>query len=584
MRKFNLIDEPWIKVMTFDQGSKMVSLRELLLHSQEYRGLAGESDPQDAAVLRILEGIVHPLLTRYEPSGEKCQITDLREARTRWAKVWRQGSLPKEPVNQYLDEWYDRFWLVDDERPFMQCLFAKERKSKIKKTRKMEVDEGVQSVAKLDGCRSESGNKIRLFQGKSGAGLETMTYDEAIRWLLHLIVFDDAAVKETAENKALKETTIPGVTPGVAWGGQLGLLMARGNNLFETLMLNCVMAVNKEVYEPDAPYWEKEEMDRTERHLVTAPRNFSALMTFPSRKVLLVSDGEKVTGFYEIWGDYFPTANATWEPFTIWKEDKKTKDLRPDCQGTPQTKSPKLIWRDFQSRLVQSSANKSDSRPGVCGWLDTLSAFKLIPNTFSVELHSPLVAYGSNFSSIRDVSSQSMTLCPAVFQNDRLISLINDEGEKIDRFSKYAGFFSKNLYQALGKREADKSSTSFEIGQKLAYQLMDEPFRNWIGTLNPVEISDDGDEIQQARIRWIDQALNIAKELEKQLIRKCGAEGSADSLLGRRLEDGNGKVTFVSIPQAKNVFWGSVTKMYSKEAKKVAESRASEESEKNNEY
>ena len=50
--EFNLLDEPWIRVMTKDYEIKEVSLTEVLIHSHEYTDFAGELEAQNVAVLR----------------------------------------------------------------------------------------------------------------------------------------------------------------------------------------------------------------------------------------------------------------------------------------------------------------------------------------------------------------------------------------------------------------------------------------------------------------------------------------------------------------------------------------------------
>ena len=54
--EFNLLHEPWIRVMRENCRVEEVSLADALLHAHEYQGLAGELPTQDAAILRLLCG------------------------------------------------------------------------------------------------------------------------------------------------------------------------------------------------------------------------------------------------------------------------------------------------------------------------------------------------------------------------------------------------------------------------------------------------------------------------------------------------------------------------------------------------
>ena len=49
--EFNLLEEPWIRVMTKDHKIKELSLTDTLIYSHEYVGLAGELEAQNVAVL-----------------------------------------------------------------------------------------------------------------------------------------------------------------------------------------------------------------------------------------------------------------------------------------------------------------------------------------------------------------------------------------------------------------------------------------------------------------------------------------------------------------------------------------------------
>ena len=51
--EFNLLEEPWIRVMTKDHKIKELSLTDTLIYSHEYVGLAGELEAQNVAVLRL---------------------------------------------------------------------------------------------------------------------------------------------------------------------------------------------------------------------------------------------------------------------------------------------------------------------------------------------------------------------------------------------------------------------------------------------------------------------------------------------------------------------------------------------------
>ena len=55
---FNLIEEPWIRVIDTQCHVTELPLLEALLNAHKYRALGGESPAQDAAILRLLIAVV----------------------------------------------------------------------------------------------------------------------------------------------------------------------------------------------------------------------------------------------------------------------------------------------------------------------------------------------------------------------------------------------------------------------------------------------------------------------------------------------------------------------------------------------
>ena len=64
--EFNLLDEPWIKVMTEDCTAQEISLTQALWEGHHYRRLAGELPTQDVAILRLLLAVLHTVFYRMD--------------------------------------------------------------------------------------------------------------------------------------------------------------------------------------------------------------------------------------------------------------------------------------------------------------------------------------------------------------------------------------------------------------------------------------------------------------------------------------------------------------------------------------
>ena len=65
-RAFNLCREPWICVLDRDYRVKKVSLSEALTQSSRYLALAGETETQNIAVLRLLLALLHTVFYRQD--------------------------------------------------------------------------------------------------------------------------------------------------------------------------------------------------------------------------------------------------------------------------------------------------------------------------------------------------------------------------------------------------------------------------------------------------------------------------------------------------------------------------------------
>ena len=177
MQEFNLIDESWIRVMTKDCKIKEVSIKEILLNSHEFAGLAGETKTQDFAIFRFLLAIMFTVISRYDIDGNSVVLEDENKdfMMNQWREIWDMGHIPSKPVENYLKQWHDRFWLFDDKYPFYQSTVVKAKKGTYL------------SSAKLIGTIFESNKKQRLFADRIEDG-KVLSYPEAARWLLHLTV------------------------------------------------------------------------------------------------------------------------------------------------------------------------------------------------------------------------------------------------------------------------------------------------------------------------------------------------------------------------------------------------------------
>lgn len=91
---YNLIDEPWIRVIRPNCAEEELSLCEVLLKAHEYHDLNGELPTQDVAVLRLLLAVLHTVFTRMDEHGHDAPTTSANGALLRWRSLWQLGHFP----------------------------------------------------------------------------------------------------------------------------------------------------------------------------------------------------------------------------------------------------------------------------------------------------------------------------------------------------------------------------------------------------------------------------------------------------------------------------------------------------------
>ena len=74
--EFNLIDEPWIKVMDNNCHVSEVSLKDALLNAHNYTSLSGELPTQDVAVMRLMLAVLHTVYSRVDEDGNESPLED----------------------------------------------------------------------------------------------------------------------------------------------------------------------------------------------------------------------------------------------------------------------------------------------------------------------------------------------------------------------------------------------------------------------------------------------------------------------------------------------------------------------------
>lgn len=533
--EFNLLDEPWVRVLTPDCTVREVSLTDALLHATEYTGLAGELPTQDAAVLRLLLAVLHTVFSRVDEEGREAELTSADGALLRWRSLWRLGHFPEGPIRAYLERWHERFWLFHPERPFWQVPEAKI---------------GTEySAAKLNGEISESGNKLRIFSAYTGIGKAEMTYAQAARWLLYVNGFDDTSAKPKGKG-------LPSV--GAGWLGKLGLILAQGNTLFETLMLNFVLLRDgTSLWGPPAPCWELPEVRSAERTEIPQPDDAASLLTLQSRRIFLYREQGMVTGYALLGGDFFQKENAFCEQMTLWRGKQERKNA-PIVYLPRRHDSAKQFWREFPAVFLQ---RPGDRRPGLIHWIARLQSSNILSRRKMICFQITGVGYGDKDFFATDTFSDSLSFHMQLLDELGKIwrQRITDEIGSCERLAVAVSRLAEDLIIAAGGYGERQQSEAAKVAREQYYFRLDQPFRDWLREIDPEW---DGEKTEQSILAWREQAQKLARALGRELVREAGTA----AFTGRAVIRNPGKPTerkfYYSAPKAYNRFRIELAKVY----------------------
>ncbi len=510
-KEFNLLDESWVRVITPECEIKEISLTDAIVNSHKYSGLCGELPTQDVAVMRLLLAVLHTVFSRVNEDGEPAPLEDPDEALERWKAIWDMGHIPEKPVWEYLESQHEKFWLFHPERPFFQV---------------PEANIGTEyGAAKLNGELSESSNKLRLFTTYSVEKKNKLPYSEAARWLLYVNAYDDTSAKPKGKN-------LP--SPGAGWLGKLGLITAKGNSLFETLMLNFVMLKDgNELWGEEKPAWELEKAKAAERSEIPLPNNPAELYTLQSRRLLLVRKDGMVAGYYLLGGDFFNKEMAFTEQMTIWSpirattKDKSIIGFKP-CRHD----SSKQMWREFPTAFPAEEKGEKHT-PGIVSWISKLKVYELLADEQLIKFCTSFAQYGDKDFFISDVFSDSLSFHGRLLEeaNEGWRSAIADEVAKCKEVADKVAVLAKEIDMA--QRAKTKEQKNDGIGKeedRQFYFRIDIPFREWLESIN----SEWGTEESEAdRKRWRETAQKIAIALGEEMVANAGE----NAFTGRMIKD-----------------------------------------------
>lgn len=477
--KFNLVDEPWIPAAYLDGHQATVSLRQAFEDAPNILELAGDIPEQVQPILGIMLAILYKTAPYpYEDDSPEA-LPDEQSLREFWKQVWDSGHFFTEEINEYLDCYHRRFYLVDDEYPFYQVAgleYANKEPDG--------VDELIADVPKPEKF---------LFSMRDRNRITSLSFAEAARWLIFQQAYSPAGIKTPVKgNTHVKSGKVypPKGAVGTGLFGAQGGVYLEGKNLFETLMLNWVLCDSKRglaCLAPDGSFdlapWERENpMPDLRISAPNEPNTIAQALTWQSRRMRLVpsEDGSCIVGVICCYGDI---------PNVVDKQDVETMTawrLSPTQQkklGTsnipfmPKQHDPsRAAWRGLAS-LVAVQPKSPDLRPEVIRWIDDLQYREVLSDAEvpMVAIHAQGMSYGTQSSTFEDGIDDKFELSVTLARHD--LASCNYAVEVVDQTDQSVRELSKfvlNVERAKGDK-SEKTVWQAKAGRirEVAYGRLD---------------------------------------------------------------------------------------------------------------
>lgn len=502
---FCLVNDPWILVSRTDGSSDEVSLRDLLLDAGTIRSIDGDIPQQALPILRLALAVLYrAYCSEAEYDDDKYDL---------WERLWKSQRFESELINKYLMLWRGNFQLYGSDHPFMQVsglTYADKDYDRI--------GEMIADVPKPDKC---------LFDLRDSRQLESISLDEAARWLVFFQAYDVAGIKTPVTGN--KHVTSGKVYPpkgmvGTGFLGVLGGVFLEGENLFQTLLLNWVLVdkASDQVLlgnDDDLPSWERP-MPPADLCVVD-PTGPCELMTWQSRRVRLVLDeaGRRVVGQVSCYGDT-TTANDNQriEMMTSWRPSKaQQKKLSTSyLPWMPVMHDPsKALWRSLAAIIAQGGNNKGsdgDFRPGVIRWVETLQEDGDVSS--SITVHAQGMAYGTQSSVFSDAIDDTFSVDVSMLRHDseaarKAVEVVSQADSAVYCLVKFA----ENIEKSAGDKRRDNPARALENdARESAYGRLDAIFRDKLAGLVP------GVDVDGYCTSWKDDAHRILLRLGRQYL------------------------------------------------------------------
>ena len=483
---FNLLDEPWIRVTRLDGAPDEVSLLALFREATDIAGIHGEIASQDVAILRLLLAISH-------------RTMDGPEDLDTWREYWKDPERLGRDAAAYLERYRERFDLRDPDRPFFQVAGIHAASGKTSELESLIVD-------------VPNGNPF--FTTRIAQGLESISWAEAARWLVHVHAFDPSGIRTGAVGDPRVKGG-RGYPIGPGWTGQIGTVTVTGESLERTLLLNTVVCERLPDLadvdpEQDLAPWERESDGPAGSHDLV-PTGPVSCYTWQTRRTLLHGDDAGVTGLFLGNGDKATPQNRYLvEPMTAWRySESQTKKFKVPVYMPRKLPAEQAFWRGLSTLVAQLSPPITMKgagevtpyrSPGVVSFYQELMRRRIVPASGLIPLHAVGIEYGQREATVAELVDDVLSLPAGLLdhENKQLLAVVRDAMEETDHVASALRNLAGTLDRARGG-SSDMASVTLKAARKHAgaafYQVIDERFPRWLASL-------DGADPAGARDQW----------------------------------------------------------------------------------
>lgn len=523
---FDLVSRPWLPVQLLDGTTTELSLRDAFARASDIRRLVGDVPTQEFALLRLMLAILH-------------DAVDGPEDLDTWEELWEaEGSFDAVPT--YLDRYRDRFDLLHPEQPFFQVAGLRTEKDE---------------VASLNRIVADVPNGEAFFSMRHPR-VDSLTFAEAARWLVHAQAFDSSGIKSGMVGDPRVKGG-KGYPQGVAWSGNLGGVFAQGTTLRETLLFNLIAGDNDDFFrveKDDLPAWRREAPSAApweadpDTPRPSGPRD---LYTWQSRRVRLHCTKDAVTGVVLGYGDPLAPQNRHLrEPMTAWRRSApQEKKLGRPVVYMPREHDPsRAAWRGLATLLfaqsdrrelgVQRQEAAAGLPPGVVQWLARLATEEVLDRRSLIRTRVVGAKYGTQQSVIDEMVDDGVTLAVVLLHQERpdygtaAVDAVADAEAAVTAL----GHLARNLALAAGCDPGSVTETARDMG----FGALDGRYRHWLRDLG---MSPDP---HRSRDEWQQEAHRIVGELGRRLLDSAGPA----TWEGRLVETREGGTRWIDDSQA----------------------------------